>query len=167
MVGVISGADAAILMNHERRILESQGVEADYRKMIADRLRLLALDSDSCWLELEGLCEKYKGTCYINDFPIGAAFRLCEAIGRDGGCADRVLSILSTELEDYGNNPRVWLECFAARLAGVSRQTGPKPSPSATLCANDTRVTSDKSGCESSPKSRCACIWMTNDEVLH
>jgi len=136
MVGVISGADAAILMKHERKILQSQGVEADYRKIIADRLRLFRLDSDSCWQELEGLCETYKGTQYVREFPTGAACRLCEAIGRDEGCADRVLSILSTEIDDYRNNPMTWMECFAARLAGELRLEEAVPLLTAKLRAD-------------------------------
>jgi len=121
LASVISGADAALLMKHEQSILDLEGLEADYREIIADRLRLLTLDSESYWRELEGLCEKYKGTHYINEFPVGAAFRLCEAISRDKGCADRVLSILSSEVENYENNPLTWLECFATRLAGELR----------------------------------------------
>ena len=121
LAAVISGADAALLMEHEQSILEQGGLEADYRKIIADRLRLLTRDSDSCWRELEQLCNKCKRTRYVNKFPVGAAFRLCEAIGRDEGCTDQVLSLLSSEIDDYENNPMAWMECFAARLVGELR----------------------------------------------
>ena len=121
LASVISHADVALLMKHEQSILGLEGLEAGYRDIIADRLRLMTLDTDSCWHELEGLCEQHKGEHYINEFPVGAAFRLSEAIARDGDCADRVLSILSGKVEDCDNNPMAWMECFAAHLVGEMR----------------------------------------------
>jgi hypothetical protein len=121
LASVISHADAALLMKHEQDILGLEGLESGYRDVIADRLRLMTLGTDSCWRELEQLCQRYKGTHYINKFPIGDAFLLCEAIARDGECVDRVLSILSGKIENYDNNPMVWMECFAAHLAGAMR----------------------------------------------
>jgi hypothetical protein len=118
---VIADCDVALLMKHEQALLGLEGLTAEGRDVMADRLRLLTLDGDSCWAELERLCEEHKGVQYINKFPVGRAFRLCEAIARDGGCAERVLAILSQKVEDYENNPMAWLECFAARLAGERR----------------------------------------------
>ena len=121
LASMISYADAGLLMRHEQSILGMAGLEAGYRDVITDRLRLMTLDSGSCWQELEQLCEKHKGTHYINEFPTGDAFRLCEAIGRDEDYADRVLAILSSEVENYESNPMTWMECFATRLVGEMR----------------------------------------------
>jgi len=121
LASVISHADVALLMKHEQSILGLEGLEVGYRDIIADRLRIMTLDTDSCWHELEGLCERHKKVRYINEFPVSAAFRLCEAIARDGDCAERVLSILSAKVEDYDNNLMAWMECLAARLAGEMR----------------------------------------------
>jgi hypothetical protein len=121
LASVIASADVALLMKHEQSILGLEGLEAAFRDVIADRLRLMTVDSDACWQDLERLCEQHKGVHYINEFPTSEAFRLCEAIARDGACADRVLSILSLKSEDPENNPMIWVECFAARLAGEMR----------------------------------------------
>ena len=121
LASVISHADVGLLMKHEQSILGLEGLEAWYRDAIADRLRLMTLDTDHCWRELEGLCRQHKGAGYINEFPTGDAFRLCEAIARDGDYADRVLFILSEKIDDCENNPMAWMECFAARLAGDMR----------------------------------------------
>ena len=121
LASVISHADVALLMKHEQNILGMEGLESGYRDVIADRLRLMTLGTDSCWRELEQLCQRYKGAHYINKFPIGDAFLLCEAIARDGECVERVLSFLSGKIENYDNNPMVWMECFAAHMAGEMR----------------------------------------------
>ena len=127
LASAISHADVAVLMKQEQNVLGLEGLGSDHRDVIADRLRLMALGTDSCWEEIEGLCEKHKGTRYINEFPIGPAFRLCEAIARDEDCADQVLSHLSGKIEDYDNNPMVWMECFANHLAGEMRLEAAAP----------------------------------------
>jgi len=129
---VIADSDLALLMKHEQSLLGLEGLNAGWRETIADRLRLLTIDGDSCWKELERLCEEHKGVHYVDKFPIGRAFRLCEAIARDGTCAGRVLAILSQKIDDYENNPMTWIECFAARLAGELRLEAAVP----ILCAN-------------------------------
>lgn len=118
---VISRADVALLMKHEQAILGLEGLETDFRDVIADRLRLMTISTDSNWRELEGLCEEYRGEYYLDDFTIDKAFRLSEAIARDGSCAGRVLSILSAEIENHKNSPTTWMECFAAHMAGQMR----------------------------------------------
>ena len=124
---VIADSDVALLMKHEQAILGLEGLTAEPRETIADRLRLLTVDGDSCWAELERLCEEHKGVHYIDKFPVTRACRLCEAIARDGSCAERVLAILSQKIENYENNPMTWMECFAARLAGELRLAAAVP----------------------------------------
>jgi hypothetical protein len=118
---VIADSDVALLMKQEQTLLGLEGLTAEWRDVIADRLRLLTVDSDSCWEELERLCEEHKGVHYIDKFPVTRAYRLCEAIVRDGSCAERVLALLSQKIENHENNPMTWMECLAARLAGEMR----------------------------------------------
>ena len=130
---VIADSDVALLMKHEQSLLGLEGLNAGWRETIADRLRLLTIDGDSCWKELERLCEEHKGVHYIDKFPVDRAFRLCEAIARDGSCADRDMAILSQKIDDYENNPMTWMECFAARLAGELRLAAAVPLLAAKL----------------------------------
>ena len=119
---VIAHSDVALLMKQEQTLLGLEGFTAECREVIQDRLRLLTVGSDACWQELERMCEEHKGVRYIDKFPVGRAFRLCEAMARDGSSAERVLAILSQKIENYeDDNPMVWMECFAARLAGELR----------------------------------------------
>jgi len=118
---VIAHSDVALLMKQEQSLLGLEGLTAECREVIQDRLRLLTVGSNASWEELERLCEEHKGVHYIDKFPIGRAWRLCEAMARDGSSAERVLAILSQKIENLENNPMAWMECFAARLAGELR----------------------------------------------
>ena len=118
---VISGADVGLLMRHEARVVTLGGFFADHRKRVGERIRLLSTDTDTCWQELERFCEEEKEKHFINDVDLGHASRLVEAIARDGTRADQVLAILSQKIENYENNPMLWMEPLAARLAGELR----------------------------------------------
>ena len=122
LCSVIAHADVSLLMKHEAKVLGLEYLEARAGEMIADRLRLLTVDTDTCWRELEQFCEDAKGKQYINQLDVPYGNRLGEAIARGGEAyADRVLSILSQTQESYENNPMAWMECFVAWLAGELR----------------------------------------------
>ena len=118
---LIAKSDVGHLLRHKAAVVELAGFYAEMRKVVDDRLHLLTLDTDACWGELERLCEAGKNKQYVNEFDLGHANRLVEAIGRDDGCADRVLSLLSQKIDGYENNPMKWMEGLAVRLAGEMR----------------------------------------------
>ena len=118
---LISQADVGLLVQHETKVVALHGLFVKHREAITERLRLLAADTDACWRELEDFCEQGKDKRYINEVNLGHANCLVEAISRDGTYADRVLSVLSQEIENYENNPMKWMEPLAARLAGQMR----------------------------------------------
>lgn len=117
----ICQADVALLMKHEQAILGLEGFFAECGEVMADRLRLMTVDADACWQELEQLCEEHRAAADIGKFPTLQAFRLCEAITRDGGHAEQVLAFLGQKISEDNDNPLAWLECFVARLAGEMR----------------------------------------------
>ena len=118
---VLSSADAALLASHKSRVMGLRGLVRLSRKTIAERIRLLGVDTETCWRHLERFCEEGRNRPHIADVDLGHASRLVEAIGRDGACADRVLSILAEKVEDYTDNPMTWMEGLAIRLAGEMR----------------------------------------------
>ena len=118
---MIAGADTSLLMKHEQRLLGLEGLYNEHRTAIAERLRLMAIDTDSLWQELEQFCEDGKDKQYIKDVNLDQAFRLAEAVARDESSARRVLDILAQTQESYENNPMGWMDPLAARIAGEMR----------------------------------------------
>ena len=127
LAAVSVSSDAGLLAGNRQRVNALKGLHPQHRHVIADRLRLLARDAKTCWNDLEAWCQRnrrdgehgpYGDPRWVRvDVP--AAQRLVEAIARDGqSCAERVLDILSQEIEDYHDSPMAWMECFAAQAAG-------------------------------------------------
>jgi hypothetical protein len=83
---------------------------------------------------LEAWCQRNRRIRYIDKADVPAAQRLVKAIARGGeSCKERVLAILSQKIDDYENNPMVWMECFAAQLAGELRLDEAAPLLAAKL----------------------------------
>jgi len=118
---IIANSDLHLLMRHEERILGLEGLDSVHREVMSERLRLLTLDTASCWRELEAFCEDNKSNPYIDKVDLPHARRVAEAIARDESSAERVLSLLSQKIENCKANPVMWLEGLAIHIAGLMR----------------------------------------------
>ncbi len=113
---LICKANVGLLARHKSEVLEI--LDKEDRNTIDTRLDLLDVDAETCWRELDALCQVAKSTCSDPDATRGDA--LIEAIARHGN-AERVLSFLAKkniDLDDYGE---VWMEMFMVGLAGEMR----------------------------------------------
>jgi hypothetical protein len=118
----IAATDPGLILRHEARIMELDGLGLSEREIIADRTSLLARDAHSSWKELERFCEDSKRKRYVNEVNLDHAYSLVEAVAREGAAfGDRVTGILSEDIETYEGSPMVWMEGLAARLAGEMR----------------------------------------------
>ena len=134
LAAVIVNSDASLLAGNRQRVKALKGLHPQHRHVIADRLRLLARDAETCWNDLEAWCQRNRRIRYIDRADVPAAQRLVEAIARDGqSCAERVLDILAREIEDYHDSPMAWMECFAAQMAGELRLEAATPLLAAKL----------------------------------
>jgi len=124
---MVASADVPLLMKHEQTILGLEGLLTECREVIADRLRLTTIDTDTLWQELEQFCENAKGKHYSNEVRLSDTFLRAEAIARDDGAAQRVLSILSQKLERTDDNPMGWMQAVAARIAADMRLAAAVP----------------------------------------
>lgn len=130
---IISEANVSLLMKHDEAILGLEGLPPEHREVIAERLRMMTLDTEALWQELELFCQDAKHTDYPDQARVENAFRLAEAIARDGDMADRVLSILSKRLHRTENDPMSWIQIAAARIAGDMRLAEAAPRLAARL----------------------------------
>ncbi|MCJ7821898.1 MAG: hypothetical protein MUQ26_02255, partial [Armatimonadetes bacterium] len=119
---MIAAADARLLARHEASIMGLEGLGSSERDRVAERIELLGSDTEYCWEELERFCDEGKRKTYVNEVNLEHAYNLVEAVARNGSpYADRVLNLLSEEIDSYTDNPMAWMEGLAARLAGEMR----------------------------------------------
>jgi SEC-C motif len=116
---VLLDADPALLLPRESDILEARHFLADLRPALAERLRMLSWDENTCWQRLEEFCEEGKDKQDASEFDLGHASRIVEALARYGQqCEPKVREWLAVKLDDYSHHPMKWLEPLAVRLAG-------------------------------------------------
>ncbi|MFQ5754430.1 MAG: hypothetical protein ACE5HI_20825, partial [bacterium] len=119
---MLCNAQIGLLLQHKSEIVESQGLWPEVKKAILERLKMLSWDGETCWKTLEKFCETGKDKHYTNEVDLGHTSRIIEALARDGEkYVDRMLSLLSCDIEDFENNPMKWMEPLLVELAGEMR----------------------------------------------
>jgi len=122
LLDVFTNADPKLIQSHKDRIMELDVVDEELREAIDERLLLHSFTPEKLWQELEEFCENNKTEDYLTDEDIGFAHRLVEAMGRHPTVFDaKVLELLAQEIEDYTDNPMLWMEPCIVRLAGELR----------------------------------------------
>lgn len=119
LLDALTGADPALLKAHEDEIRDLEVADEKVIGAIEERILLHGFAADKLWKELEEFCERNKTEDYLLDDEIDFAHRVIEAMSRHKGVYDaRVLEMLAQDIEDYDDNPMVWMEPFLVRLAG-------------------------------------------------
>jgi hypothetical protein len=119
LLDVLAHADPELLQAHEEEIRELDAVDEGVREAVEARILLHGFTAEKLWAEIEEFCDRNKSEDYVSDEDLASAHRVVEALGRHPGeFDDRVLSILSQEIENYTDNPVIWMEPCIVRLAG-------------------------------------------------
>ncbi|MDY0167602.1 MAG: SEC-C metal-binding domain-containing protein [Thermoguttaceae bacterium] len=122
LLEVLANAAPPLLQAHQQPILELDVVDEEMRKAIRDRIVLHGFAPEKLWRELEELCDRNKSEDYPPDEDIDHAHRLVQAMGVYPNVFDaRVIELLDQDIEDYSDNPMVWMEPFLVWLAGELR----------------------------------------------
>ena len=119
LIRILHHADPALLQHYKTQINELPALKGKPLERIKEHIDVLSWDSDTCWKALEEFCEKEKGKKLIDQVNLSYASDLVEALARSGDkYVQRILSLLKQEIEEYQNNPLVWMELFLVELAG-------------------------------------------------
>jgi len=122
LLDALTNAAPELLKAHEAEIRELDAVDEGVREAVDEKILLEGFAADKLWSELEEFCEHSKSEDYLTDEDIDFAHRLVEALGRHPTVFDaKVLEVLSQEIEDYTDDPMVWMEPCIVRLAGELR----------------------------------------------
>lgn len=115
-------ADPAVLQPYQDLIDQLDCLADADRLMVTERIRMTSAEPDVLWEDLEQFCEQHKSDHDMSRADLDHVHRLVEALARHGELfVDRVLELLSLDIQDFDSNPLVWLEMFAARMAGEMR----------------------------------------------
>ena len=118
---MIAATDTELLARHQGLVLACDGVDDECREEVEGKISLLGAAPNDCWRELEAQCEQHKDDKDNDSFDFGGAYRLVEAISRDGAKqAERVADLLSRPVSGVGD-PLAWMEIVVAKLAGLLR----------------------------------------------
>lgn len=115
---LLCDADAGLLSRHAAEILRARGLSNDDRDLIQTRIELLAVPPDTCWSELEAICQRASHERADPDTEYGYA--LVEALARHGE-VERAISGLARKIEDVGDYGESWMELFLVNLAAELR----------------------------------------------
>ncbi len=119
---LLAAADAQLLRKYEAELSPVGLTDTDFRAAIHDRIRLLAVNADTCWRELELFAERAKDKEYLSDVNLAPAHYLIEAIAREGTpYVARVLELLQPELPEDPHHVLNWFVPLVVRLAGQLR----------------------------------------------
>jgi hypothetical protein len=115
-------ADPQLVGPRADQILQAPGFVKELALGFRERLRLASWDADQCWNELERIAAEAVGKHYASDVEFGHVGRVVEALARQGEqYIERILDLLSREVEDFETDPMTWLEIFLVELAGEVR----------------------------------------------
>lgn len=119
---LLATADAQLLRKYEAELSHLALTDTDFRATIHDRIRLLSIDPESCWRDLQSFAERMKGKEYLSEINFDPVYYLIEAIAReDDRHADRVLDLLQKETPEDPQDLLAWLQPLMVRLAGEMR----------------------------------------------
>jgi hypothetical protein len=118
---LLCNADPKLLLPREQEILQAPGFLKDLTFEFQERLELLTWDADSCWKELEHICQEAVKPD-MADVDLGHAHRVVEALARKGEkYTDQILELLGQKVTDFENDPMTWMESFLVELVGEMR----------------------------------------------
>jgi len=144
LLEAVENAAPELLKAHAETIWELDAVDEGVREAVDEKILLAGFTTEKLWAELEEFCETNKSVEYLADEDIDFAHRLVEALGRHPGVFDsKVLELLAQEVEDYTDNPMIWMEPCLVRLAGELRLSEAIPQIVKRLHDDDDIICSD------------------------
>lgn len=87
-----------------------------------ERLDMFGWNADTCWNALLKYCEANKDKNNIEEFDLGYALRIIEALARQPNeYQGQIVPILAQKVHDFRHDARKWLQPLLAKLAGEMR----------------------------------------------
>ena len=115
-------ADVRLVAQHAPEILHAPHFDPKERPGFRERLEMFGWNAEKCWQELRRYCEANRDTNNIEDFDLGHALRIVEALARQPHeYQEQIVALLSEPVHDFRHDARKWLQPLMANLAGEMR----------------------------------------------
>jgi hypothetical protein len=115
-------ADVPRVIQRADEILQAPNFDSKEQVAFRDRLAMIGWDAETCWNALLKHCEANINTNDIEDFDLGHALRIVDALARQPQEYQKsILSFLSDQVYDFRQDARKWLQPLLANLAGEIR----------------------------------------------
>jgi hypothetical protein len=115
-------ADIRLVAQHAPDILQASHIDPRERLAFRERLEMFGWTADACWQALREYCEVNKNKKNIEEFDLGHALRIVEALARQPHeYQSQIVALLSEQIQDFRQDARNWLQPLLAHLAGEMR----------------------------------------------
>jgi hypothetical protein len=115
-------ADIRLVAQHVPDILHAPHFDPKERPAFRERLEMFGWNAGQCWQALRQYCEANRDKNSLEDFDLGHALRIVEALARQPHeYRGQVVALLAEKVQDFRHDARKWLQPLLANLAGEMR----------------------------------------------
>jgi hypothetical protein len=115
-------ADIRLVAQHAPELFHAPHFDPRERLALRERLEMFGWDAQKCWQELRQYCEANRDKNNLEEFDLGHALRIVEALARQPHeYQERIVALLSEQIYDFRHDARKWLQPLMAKLAGEMR----------------------------------------------
>jgi hypothetical protein len=115
-------ADIRLVAQHAPEIVHAPHFDPKERLAFRERLEMFGWNAEHCWQALRQYCEANRDKNNIEEFDLGHALRIVEALARQPHeYQGQIVALLSEQVHDFRHDARKWLQPLMAKLAGEMR----------------------------------------------
>jgi uncharacterized protein YchJ len=112
-------ADIRLVVQRAAEIHQAPHFDAKERVALGERLEMIGWNAEKCWQALHQNCEANKDKNDIEEFDLGHALRIVEALARQPHeYRGQIVAVLAQKVHDFRHDARKWLQPLLAKLAG-------------------------------------------------
>jgi hypothetical protein len=122
-------ADIRLIAQHGPEIFHTPHFDPKERLAFRERLEMFGWNAEKCWQALRQYCEANRDKNNIEEFDLGHALRIVEALARQPHeYQGQIVALLSEQVHDFRHDARKWMQPLMAKLAGDMRLQAAIPS---------------------------------------
>jgi len=126
---LLNHADIRLVVQRAPEILHAPHLDPKERPSFRERLEMFGWDADTCWQAMQQYCEANRDKNNFEEFDLGHALRIVEALARQAHeYQDQIIALISEQEQDFRHDARKWLQPLMANLAGQMRLQAAIPS---------------------------------------
>src|SRR5262249_32676925 len=115
-------ADMRLVAPGAVEICDAPHFDPKERLAFRERLEMFGWTAESCWHALQQYCETNKDKNNIEEFDLGHALRIVDALAHQTHeYHGQIVALLAQKVPDFRHDARKWLQPLMAKLAGEMR----------------------------------------------